>query len=518
LAAPGITPTALPYDERTEHTMSNINRTALAPPRIRPRFGVFALAALTITSAIPASSSSATAAKGRRDFAIIATADQQLVEAGSSVAFDFSLRRFGGFRGKVAWSVKGLPGGATSAIATKRRDVFQLSVTAPATAPTAESTLVLTGRSGAKIRSRLLRLTVVARPGGGPASGPVTTVASLPPSTVAATVPSATTVPVVTTAPVTSAPSTTTGGPKFELVLSTPPVIVFGGETATYTLTVDRSAGYQGPVSFSVSGTPGGSTTVFDPQETTGPQTKLSITIAKSAPARTYSLTISATAGATTKTQPTALVVYRDPPLGGVLTSGLTSNMFPGEVRSLTIRASGEVVEGGRIRVQTFHQQESGSKKQTFTPVEYLEAGKSLTVTITAGAFGEDTFAVKSSLESVSFKIAIHKFDLRASKSTFFQVERGKTVRIPLEIVTPVDLKPVTATLQSPTCSPDLIAESRSVLLASSTVYMDITAKKTAPLNFFRCSFILSSTVDGTLESVSLVLDIEVFDTTAIKL
>lgn len=499
--------------------MSIITRTALPQSRVRARFGVIAFAALTITSAVHASSAPATAAKARRNFAVIATTDQQVVDAGSSVAFDFSLRRSGGFRGKVAWSVKGLPAGATSAIATKRRDVFQLSVTAPATAPTAESTLVLTGRSGSKFRSRLLRLTVVGRPAGAAASGPVTTVTP-PPVSVAPTVPLVTTAPAVTIAPPATAPAltptSTAVGPKFELLIAKLPEPMFAGETSSYDLVLDRSSGYQGPVTFSVSGLPPGSTSLFDPQETTGLRTKLSVIVAQSAPASTSNLTITATAGTTTKGLTAKHVIYRHPPSGQIEVRGVETDVLPGELLNVRVDVLGVRVDGGRIRVAPVYLRGTGNERVVL-PVEYLEVGNSLTFTVTAGTDQRlaDSLTVNSSRNSPVFSINVKPFTMRASTKSF-QVDRRQTLPIRFDISVAPGVDPaLSMTLARSPINANLPVPTYEFRLGTGGKWIaEVIATKTAPLGRTIETFTLYTKIGTKIESVRVPIEIEVIDST----
>lgn len=511
------TKTTKTNDDRTELTMSIIKRTTHLrwPGRTLP-----GAIALTVMSALLALANPASAAKGRSDFAVVATTDQQLVVAGSSVAFDFSLRRTGGFRGVVSWSVKGLPAGATSAIATKRRDVFQLSVTAPATAPTAESTLVLTGRSGSKIRSRLLRLTVVARPAGAPAAGPVTTVAA-PPGSVSTTAPVVTTAPAVTVAPpaTTSAstPTSTAVGPKFELLIARLPEPMFAGETSSYDLVIDRSSGYQGPVTFSVSGLPPGSTSLFDPQETTRLRTKLSVIVAQSAPASTSNLTISATAGTTTKSLTTKHVIYRHPPSGQVVVRGFETDVLPGETFNVTVDVLGVRVDGGRIRVAPVYVRGSGNEV-VVSPVEYLEVGNSLTFSVTAGTDERlaDNLTVNSSRNSPVFQINVKPFTMRSSTKSF-QVDRGKTVPIRFDISVAAGLDPaLSMTLARSPLNPNLPVPTYEFRLGTGGKWIaEVTATRTAPLGKTIETFTLFTKIGTKIESVRVPIEIEVIDSTS---
>lgn len=482
----------------------------------RPLLGAVSL--MVVSAFLVPSTAALAAAKARSDFSIVATADQQLVDAGSSVVFDFTVRRTGGFRGAVAWTVKGLPAGATSAIATKRKDSFRLSVATPANAPTAESTLVLSGRSGSKLRSRLLRLTVVARAPGVGGSASVTTVAP-PAASVATTVAPVTTAPPATIAPTVSTPTTlptsTAVGPKFELLIGSSPATMFAGDTTSYNLSLDRSSGYQGPVTFSVSGAPPGSATLFDPPETTGLRTKLSVIAAAGAPASTSTLTITATAGTTTKSLTTKLVIWRHPPNGQVAVRDFDADVLPGESFNVTVDAVGTPVDGGRIRVETMHVR-GAAQERLFGDVMFMQVGSSLTFNVTAGPdFRQETLHVNSSRNSGIYPVNVRPFTMRASIKSF-QVDRGKTVPIRFDINVAPGIDPAQAmTLARAPLNANLPVPTYEFRLGTGGYWIaEVTAKKTAPLGKTTETFTLYTTIGTRIESVRIPIEIEVIDST----
>ncbi len=491
---------------RTRHTRS-VRLRQLG----RPMLGIISL--LT-ASAVVVPSGPASAAKGRSDFSILATADQQLVDAGGTVTFDFALRRTGGFRGTVAWAVRGLPAGATSTIVTKRKDSFKLSVVTPANAPTAESTFVLSGRSGSKLRSRLLRLTVVAKAPGVTGAAAVTTVVP-PAASVAPTVAPVTTAPGVTVAPTApvSTPTSTAVGPKFELLIGTSPVTMFAGDTTSYNVSLDRSSGYQGPVIFSVSGAPPGSATLFDPPETTGPRTKLSVIAAAGAPPSTSTLTIMATAGSTTKVVTTRLVIWRHPPNGNVVIRPFDADVVPGETFNVTVDAVGDPVEGGRIRVQTVYLR-GAAQERVLGDVQFMEVGNSLTFNITAGNdLLQESLFVNSSRNSPNIPVTVRPFTMRAPTKSF-QVDRGKTVPIRFDIRVAPGIDPAQAmTLARSPLNANLPVPTYQFRLGTGGNWIaELTPTRTAPLGKTIEYFTLFTTIGTKIESVRVPIEIEVID------
>jgi uncharacterized membrane protein len=80
------------------------------------------------------------------------------------------------------------------------------------------------------------------------------------------------------------------------------------GQSATYTITIKALNGFTGPVSFSVSGFPSGSTVGFNPNPA-ATSSVLTVTTVGGTPAGRYTLTISGTGGSTTHTVRVTLVV-----------------------------------------------------------------------------------------------------------------------------------------------------------------------------------------------------------------
>jgi uncharacterized membrane protein len=78
-----------------------------------------------------------------------------------------------------------------------------------------------------------------------------------------------------------------------------------GGST-NYTITIKALNGFTGPVSFSVSGFPSGSTVGFSPNPAT---TSSVLTVSNATPTGTYTLTITGTGGGKTHTVKVTLVV-----------------------------------------------------------------------------------------------------------------------------------------------------------------------------------------------------------------
>ena len=228
--------------------------------RSRP---LLALAAL-LTTAIAAPVIAAPAAHANvrvrvvaasRDYSISIPADAQVVAAGGTATYPLILRTGSRFRGAVFFEVVGLPAGVSTRVVSLGRNSFSLQLTTAPNLPSSSTVSILRAISAGRVREALLRLTINGAP-------PVTQ----PPATV----------PPVTAPPPTAPPQTVPPAPVFGLVVNTPQNTASTDQQVQYFVNVDRSAGYQGNVTFYVSGLPAGTTGGFGPNCTLNPcQTRI---------------------------------------------------------------------------------------------------------------------------------------------------------------------------------------------------------------------------------------------------
>jgi hypothetical protein len=195
------------------------------------------------------------------DFAIAATPSSQAISPGASTSYTASVTPSGGFNGNVSFSVSGLPSGATASFS-------------PTTVAGSGSS-TMTVNTSSSTPNGTYTLTISANGGGLTQTTQVTLVVSG--FSVAAT------------------PSSQTISP--------------GGSTS-YTASVTSSGGFNGNVSFSVSGLPSGATASFSPTTvaSSGSST-MTVNTSNSTPSGTYTLTISANGGGLTQTTQVTLVV-----------------------------------------------------------------------------------------------------------------------------------------------------------------------------------------------------------------
>lgn len=101
-----------------------------------------------------------------------------------------------------------------------------------------------------------------------------------------------------------------TGQPDFDLTVNPSSQIISAGQTATYSLAVNPSAGFNSPVTLVVSGLPAGVTGSFNPPSGTPPYTSvLMLSSGTSVPAGNYAVTITASGGGKTHSDTVAFNV-----------------------------------------------------------------------------------------------------------------------------------------------------------------------------------------------------------------
>ena len=196
-------------------------------------------------------------------FSLTASPGSQSTGPGGSVSYTATANPFNGFSGIVSLTVSGCPTGAICTLAPT-------SLTLP---PAGNSTLTVQTSSSTPVGSYVITVTGT--------SGSITTSTS-----VTLTVASFTIVP---------SPASQT---------------VKRGSNTTYTATVRPMNGFNGVVTFSVAGLPGGSAGTFHPTSVTGSgNTVLTISTTKKTPSGTFTLSIIGTSGGTSKSTPVTLKV-----------------------------------------------------------------------------------------------------------------------------------------------------------------------------------------------------------------
>jgi hypothetical protein len=198
------------------------------------------------------------------DFTVAASPGSRTVTAGGSTTYSATATATNGYSGTVAWTVSGLPSGATG------------SFSPTSTAPGSSSTLTVATSPSTPAGSYTLTISAT--------DGPLTHSAQV-------------------TLVVQSQPTA-----DFTIGATPPSQTVARGGTTSYTVTITPVGGFSGSVSLSVSGIPAHGSASFSPNPATSTST-LTVTTWKKTNQRTYTLTITGTSGGLTHTTTVQLAV-----------------------------------------------------------------------------------------------------------------------------------------------------------------------------------------------------------------
>ena len=226
------------------------------------------------------------------DFNITATSSQTVVAGGNGV-YTVTVATVNGFNGAVTFSVSGLPTGASASFAP--------------TSVTGSGSTTMTVSTAASTSAGTYPLTITA------ISGNLTHTAT---------------------------PSlTVTAVPDFNITATSSQTVVAGGN-GVYTVTVAAVNGFNGAVTFSVSGLPTGASAIFAPTSVTGSgSTTMTVSTAASTLAGTYPLTITAVSGNLTHTATPSLTVTAAPDFNITATSSQTGVAGGNGVYTVTVAA-----------------------------------------------------------------------------------------------------------------------------------------------------------------------------------
>jgi hypothetical protein len=201
------------------------------------------------------------------NFSITASPASQTVTAGAGTSYTATVAASGGFTGSVAFSVSGLPTGASASFSptsVTTSGSSTLSVSTSTTTPAGTYTLTITGTSGTLVHSTTVRLVV----------NPVG------------------------------------GTPDFTISVSPASLNVTRGNSGNYTVTIGAVNGFTGTVSLSVTGLGSRVTATFSPTTVTGSGTStLAVTVNRRATRGTRTLTITGVSGSLSHSTTAALVI-----------------------------------------------------------------------------------------------------------------------------------------------------------------------------------------------------------------
>ena len=352
------------------------------------------------------------------DFTLSATPSSRTVLPGASTTYTATATAGTGFTGTVAFSVTGLPSGATASFSPESvtpSGTSTLTVATTAATPPGSYPLTIRGTSGPRTRTFNVTLVVNAsnqaptaiinspptnvtvNPGGAvqfsgsgtdpdgtistyawsfPGGTPASAAVAAPGNVVYSTPGSYTASLTVTDNGGLSSPSATRTITVSDFTLSATPTsrTVAPGASTTYTATVTAGTGFTGTVGFSVTGLPSGATAAFSPASlTTSGSSTLAVATTTATPPGSYPLTIRGTSGPRVRTASVTLVVN-----GGTfsITASPTSRTVSrGGATTYTV-----TVPGGTGFVGTIALSVSGIPGHTnvqFTPTTIVNSGTS---------------------------------------------------------------------------------------------------------------------------------------------
>jgi hypothetical protein len=265
-----------------------LRRTAVIAPLLAVVVGsaVLTAPADATTRRVPSSSS---------DFSISISPDAIRVDAGGVASFPVRVRSASRVIPKPVFDVDGIPDSIDAEIERVTSSSYRLNLYVPANAPSSNEVYTLIGSANRRTRRAQFRLEVVGRSvvTAPPVTAPPVTRQTAPPAPV--------TQPTVTVVPVTQAP-------VFGIGIEGPERSGSTGESIGYPVLVDRSAGFGGPVQFTLSGLPASVQAGFLPNPSNG-NTVLYLTPKSGTAAGRYVMTVVGTAGSTQRAAVLALTV-----------------------------------------------------------------------------------------------------------------------------------------------------------------------------------------------------------------
>jgi VCBS repeat-containing protein len=184
------------------------------------------------------------------DFSLSASPTSQTVTQGANTSYAVTIARTGGFAGAVTLSASGLPAGASASFNPNGTtgNTSTMNVVTSSTTPVGSSSVTITGVSGSLTHATTVTLVVQSQPVG-----------------------------------------------DFTVSVSPSSQAIDPGTSGTYTVTVNRTNGFAGTVTFTVTGLQNGAT--YTCPGAAGNSTTLTVSVAGSDPGSVYSFTITGTSG-----------------------------------------------------------------------------------------------------------------------------------------------------------------------------------------------------------------------------
>src|SRR6266498_2622661 len=198
------------------------------------------------------------------DFSLSASPASLTVNRGASGTSTITVTRSGGFSSGVTLSASGLPSGVTASFSANPAagNSSVLTLSASSTATLGGATVTVTGTGGGLTRTTPISLTV-------------------------------------------NQPAT----PDFALSVSPTSLSIARGASGTSTITVTRTGGFTGGVTFGASGLPAGVTANFNPNPATGNSSVLTLSVSSTATLGAATITVTGAGGSLTRTTTVGLTV-----------------------------------------------------------------------------------------------------------------------------------------------------------------------------------------------------------------
>ncbi len=251
------------------------------------------------------------------DFVVDALPNSRTIAAGSSTTYLIGVILIGGVPQPVSLGISGLPAGASFSFsygAGSPPFISLLTITASPTTPAGSYALTISGSGGGITRSMAVTLAI-------------------------------------------------TSGPDFGIAAAAPMVEIAAGSSGNLTITITSAAGFNSPVTLSVSGEPPGVSHSFSPPSVTPPpggsaKSNMTINVAPSVAPGTYALAITGTSGALSHSVSVDLAVSPPPPpfdfeiaasspssvsilIGQTANFDLSINLLSGSPQPVALSASG---------------------------------------------------------------------------------------------------------------------------------------------------------------------------------
>ena len=199
------------------------------------------------------------------DFSLSSNPGSRTIDQGQQTTYALAVNATGGFNSQVSLSTSSLPSGVSASFSPNpATGSSTLTITTTAAAATGTTNITVTGVGGGLTRTVGISLTVNA---------------------------------------------TQTAPADYTLSVSPASRSVTRSSSTTYTVTINRTGGFAGNVSFAVSGLPGGASASFSPNPASGNSATLTVQTTSSTPAGTSTLTITGTSGAVARSVTASLGV-----------------------------------------------------------------------------------------------------------------------------------------------------------------------------------------------------------------